>query len=325
MRALMLKGSQELALESIASPAPRQGEVIVDVEITGLGGSEIAALLNPGLRPLPNVMGHGLCGLTRTGQRVAVFPLSGCETCLYCNAGQHQLCNDWKLIGVQKPGGFAEQVAIPKSALVPLPAALSWEQASFIEPFANAVNAWERAQPKSTDSVMVIGAGSLGLGVTAMAQNQKCKSIFVSDLSAKRLQAALSFGACEAVGNFSEDFDIVFDTVGTEETRNQCINRTKKNGESIFLGFAEQSLTIDFTRMIREQKTLIGSFVFSRQQFVKAMELVRGCCSEWVRNLSFDEVADELTSYADGNYKSIKSALRPRRTVQNPGTPISQP
>ncbi|WP_461437568.1 zinc-dependent alcohol dehydrogenase [Marinobacter nauticus] len=315
MRALQLKGPQKLDLENVPPPEPSQGEILVDVEITGLGGSEIAALQSPGLRPLPNIMGHGLCGLTSTGQRVAIFPLSGCGACHHCNDGQHQLCNDWNLIGVQKPGGFAEQVSVPEGALVPLPATLSWEQASFIEPFANAVNAWERAQPKSTNSVLVIGSGSLGLGVTAMARDQGCKSIFVSDLSAKRLQAALALGAHEAARTFSREFDIVFDTVGTEETRTQCINQTKKNGKSVFLGFAEQSLTIDFTRMIREQKTFIGSFVFSRQQFGKAMELAHGCCSEWVRNLSFDDVAGELMAYADGNFNTIKSALRPRKIL----------
>lgn len=315
MRALLLKGPQKLDLENIAPPEPSQGEVIVDVEVTGLGGSEVAALHSPGLRPLPNIMGHGLCGLASSGHRVAVFPLSGCEVCLYCNQGQPQLCNDWNLIGVQKPGGFAEQVSVPESALVHMPATLSWEQASFIEPFANAINAWERAQPKSTDSVLVIGAGSLGLGLTAMARDQGCKSIFVSDLSSKRLEAALSLGAREVALSFSREFDIVFDTVGTELARTQCINQTKKNGKSVFLGFAAQSLTIDFTRMIREQKTFIGSFVFSRQQFVKAMELAHDCSSEWVKNLSFNEVAAELMAYADGNFMPIKSALRPRKIV----------
>lgn len=315
MRALQLKGPQKLDLENIPPPEPGRGEILVDVEITGLGGSEIAALQSPGLRPLPNIMGHGLCGLTSTGQRVAIFPLSGCEACYFCKGGQHQLCNDWNLIGVQKPGGFAEQISVPEAALVSLPASLSWEQASFIEPFANAVNAWERAQPKSTDSVLVIGAGSLGLGVTAMARDQGCESIFVSDLSANRLQAALALGASEAAMTFSREFDIVFDTVGTTETRTQCINQTRKNGKSVFLGFAEQSLTIDFTRMIREQKTFIGSFVFSRKQFGKAMELAHGCCSEWVRNLSFEEIGGELMAYAAGNFNPIKSALRPRKIV----------
>ncbi|PCM46098.1 zinc-dependent alcohol dehydrogenase [Marinobacter sp. ANT_B65] len=315
MRALLLKGPHKFGLENVAPPQPSQGEVIIDVEVTGLGGSEVAALQNPGLRPLPNIMGHGLCGVTTAGQRIAVFPLSGCGDCLYCNQGQSQLCNDWNLIGVQRPGGFAEQVSVPESALVHLPASLSWEQASFIEPFANAVNAWERSQPKPTDSVLIVGAGLLGLGLTAMARDQGCGSVFVSDLSPNRLEAALSLGACEVARTFGREFDIVFDTVGTEVARTECINRTKKNGKSVFLGFASQSLSVDFTRMIREQKTFIGSFVFSREQFAKAMELVQGCSSKWVRNVSFSEVEAELMAYENGDFEPIKSVLRPQKSV----------
>lgn len=313
MKALLLRGPGELSLETLAWPVAACGEVIINVEITSIGGSEIAAFQNPGLRPLPNIMGHGLCGTTPSGNRVAVFPLSGCGNCLYCLQDKPQLCDDWRLIGVQTPGGFAEQVAVPESALVPLPSTLSWEQASFIEPFANSVNAWDRAQPKPTDSVLIIGAGSLGLGLAAVARHQGCTSVAVSDPSPTRLEAASALGASEVAPGFNTGFDVVFDTVGSEQSRTACIQRTRKGGKVVFLGFASQSLSVDFSRLIREQKTLIGSFVFSRQQFIQAMELAEGCHSDWVRNLSFDEVFAELQAYANGNFEPVKSALRPQR------------
>lgn len=313
MRALKLMAPKNLSLEELAPPKSGAGEVLVEVEITSIGGSEIAAFQNPGLRPLPNIMGHGLCGTAPSGNRVAVFPLSGCGNCLYCLQDQPQLCDDWRLIGVQSPGGFAEQVAVPESALVPLPSTLSWEQASFIEPFANSVNAWDRAQPRPTDSVLIIGAGSLGLGLAAMAHHQGCVSIAVSDPSPTRLEAALAMGASEVAPGFNTGFDVVFDTVGSEQSRAECLHRTRKGGKAVFLGFASQSLEVDFSRLIREQKTLIGSFVFSRKQFMQAMELAEGCHSDWVRNLSFDEVFAELQAYSSGNFEPVKSALRPQR------------
>ncbi|MEE3169543.1 MAG: zinc-binding dehydrogenase [Pseudomonadota bacterium] len=313
MKALLLKGPQALTIESVPAPKPSTGEVVLDVEITGIGGSELAAIQDPGLRPLPNIMGHGLCGATSSGERVAVFPLSGCGRCDSCHQNRHQLCNEWSLIGVQRPGGFAEQVAVPESALITLPSVLSWEQASFIEPFANSVNAWERAQPKPTDSVLIIGAGSLGLGLAAAARHHGCASVAVSDPSPTRLEAALALGASEVARGFNTGFDVVFDTVGSEQSRTACLQRTRKGGKAVFLGFASQSLSVDFSRLIREQKTLIGSFVFSREQFMKAMELASGCHSDWVRNLSFDEVFAELQAYSNGNFEPVKSALRPQR------------
>ena len=320
MKALLLKGPGRLDQENFTLPKPGPNEAVIEVEITGLGGSETAALQNPGFRSLPSIMGHGICGVNKEGQRVAIFPLSGCQSCSYCSDSQPQLCNDWKLIGVQRYGGLAEQVIVPEDAVFELPPSLSWEQASFIEPFANAANAWERAQPKPTDSVLIVGAGSVGLGLTAMAWDQGNRTVFVTDLSTSRQAAASELGACRAALSFEGEFDVVFDTVGSEATRSSCINQTRKNGTCVFLGFASQFLDIDVSRIIREQKTLIGSFVFSRDQFKKAMQLARHCRSEWVHNVSWDEVADELVAYARGDFAPVKSAFRP--SIANPPSAV---
>lgn len=144
MKALVLEAPRRLRLHERPPCATGPGDVIVDVELTGIGGSEYLAFAAPGLRRLPNVMGHGIVGTDPDGRTVAVNPLRGCGTCEFCVADLRQLCETWSLIGVQWDGGLAEQVAVPEASLVPLPAALTWEQAAFIEPFANAVNAWDR-------------------------------------------------------------------------------------------------------------------------------------------------------------------------------------
>ncbi|WP_273427570.1 MULTISPECIES: zinc-dependent alcohol dehydrogenase [Marinobacter] len=312
MKALCLRGPGRLDLQKVVQPSAGPDEVVINVEITGLGGSEVAAMQNPGFRPLPNIMGHGVCGTNEAGQRFAVYPLLSCQDCSFCQENVPQLCSAWALIGVQKPGGFAEKVVVPKQSLVALPTSLTWEQGAFIEPFANAVNAWEQAAPKPTDSILVIGAGSLGLGVIAIARDQGLTAVLVSEPSSSRRQAALQLGACEAARTIEGEFDVVFDTVGSDDARLSCMSLTRRNGKCVFLGFASPSYEIDFSRMIREQKTLIGSFVFSGDQFKKAIQLVEHCRSEWVRNLSFEEVAEELDAYTGGNYDPVKSALRPQ-------------
>ena len=122
----------------------------------------------------------------------------------------------------------------------------------------------------------------------------------------------MQLGACEVAQSIAGEFDVVFDTVGSEDARASCIGLTKKSGKCVFLGFASPSYEIDFSRMIREQKTFIGSFVFSVDQFKEAIQLVEHCRSEWVKNISFDQVAEELVAYAGGNYAPVKSALRPQ-------------
>ncbi len=313
MQALLLQGPGDLVLADVEPPRPPRNSVVVQVEIAGFGGSETSAFQNPGLRPLPNIMGHSICGVTDNGRRVAVFPLTGCQQCSYCDQNLPQLCADWSLIGVQTPGGFAELVVAPENALVDIPATITWEQACFIEPFANSLNAWERIRPKPSDSILIVGAGSLGLGVAAIAKDRGHPSVSVIDKSASRQNAAHAFGASPIEATTNKTFDVVFETVGSEQTRSIAINRTRKLGRTVFLGFDAPTHTVDFPRMIREQKTFLGSFVFSRAQFEQVIPLAQMCQSDWVRNLIFHEIAGELAEYAAGNFNPVKSALRINR------------
>ncbi len=311
MQALRLQSTKLLQLQDVPDPVPSPGEVLINIEAVSIGGSEYLGYNNPGLRPLPSIMGHGITGTTPAGQRVAVYPLSGCGVCEFCTADQVQLCDQWALIGVQSDGGFAQRIAVPEQALFPLPAQLSWEQAVFIEPFANAVNAWALAGVCAEDSIAVIGAGSLGLGLVAMARETGCDIVHVRDLSSARIQAACSAGANGTVGRTENRYDVVFDTVGSTETRSSAIKITRNGGKCVFMGFATPDAQINMSEVIRQQKTLIGAFVYSKSQFEQAIERVSCCKDEWVRNISLAEVEGCLTQFLAGKFDTVKIALRP--------------
>lgn len=311
MDALLLLDNNKLLLKQIDTPIIKENEVLIDVQVAGIGGSEYLGFSNTGIRPLPNIMGHGIVGMTNGGKRVAIYPLIGCENCEYCNAGQLQLCDNWKLIGVQLNGGFAQKVAVPQKAVFEIPNELTWEQSSFIEPFANSVNAWELAQIKSNQTVLVIGAGSLGLGLIACAKDAEHRYIKILENSPSRKQAAIEIGA-ETYNRLScGSFDFVFDTVGSTETRIEAFKRVKKNGKCVFLGFAEPKQVINFSELIRNQIQFIGSFVYSTRQFEKAINLTKLTNREWVKNLSFIDVEGQLRSYLSGDFNTVKAVLRP--------------
>ena len=288
---------------------------MITVEITGIGGSEYLGLANPGSRPLPSAMGHGICGTMEDGSRVAIFPLFSCESCVYCANDKRQLCDDWKLIGVQSNGGFQQKLSVPKSSVVHLPATLSWEQAVFIEPFANSINAWNLSSPNLTDKIAVIGAGSLGLGLVACARQEGKMSVSVAEPSTTRREAARELGASFCEEKLSGEFDIVFDTVGSEVARNAAIELTKKSGKCVFLGFAAPSQPVNFAELIRHQKQLIGSFAYSKEQFELAVNLVHHCNGKWVKNVGFSDVQLGLEKFLEGDFSVIKLALRPNFSV----------
>lgn len=311
MKALVLEDKGILKLREVEDPAQSDDYPLINIEAVGIGGSEYLGFNNPGIRPLPNIMGHGISGTTLTGERVAIYPLSGCGNCKFCLNGQIQLCDEWSLIGVQTDGGFSQKLSVPKASIIDIPDALSWEQSVFIEPFANSINAWEMSQTIQTDSIAIIGAGSLGLGLVASAKKSECNSIHVADLSKIRRTAAEVLGATETSEKLIGTFDVVFDTVGSIETREQTIQCTKKGGKCIFQGFETPEHNVNMIEIIRHQKKLIGAFVYSKSQFKAAISLAGNCSSSWVKNISFEDVEGYLFRFLNDDFEIIKVALRP--------------
>lgn len=308
MKALLLEGSKNLSLKNIDSPKLSKGHVLVSVQATSIGGSEYLAYSDPGIRPLPNIMGHGFAGIAN-GRRVVINPVQGCNNCVYCHSDFHQLCDSWSLIGVQSDGGFAELVSVPEDSVVELPDYISWEQAVFVEPFANSLNAWEMSGATNGSSIAIIGAGSLGLGLVASANKAGCIDVSISEPSRNRFAAANHLGAKNVDGN--KLYDIVFDTVGSTEARKTAIELCAKTGTIVLLGFASSLLEANAGQIIRAQKRIIGSFAYSYVQFKRSIALTKQVRSDWVKNISFQDVEGILNDYLNGDFSVIKAALRP--------------
>ena len=311
MKALLLIENQKFLLKEIELPLIKDNQELINVEVTGIGGSEYLGFKNTGIRPLPNIMGHGITGVTENKKKVAIYPVIGCENCDYCKSGNLQLCDNWNLIGVQLNGGFAQKVIVPKKSIFEIPNELSWEQSSFIEPFANSINAWSLANVNPNQSILVIGAGSLGLGLIACAKESSHKNITVYENSISRKQAAKDLGAKNTDNLELNSYDLVFDTVGSTESRNSTFRFVKKSGKCIFLGFAEPKYEVNFSELIRHQVQVIGSFAYSKKQFKKAIKLSQLTNSKWIKNINFLEVEKELKNYLKGDFNTIKAVLRP--------------
>lgn len=311
MKALVLEGKRKLGVRVYENPKPADGHVIIDVKVAGIGGSEYLGYNNPGIRPLPSIMGHGIVGVDPSGKRVAIYPLIGCKSCRYCLNKQTQLCESWKLIGVQTNGGFAEQLSVPSDCVAELPEQISWEQSAFIEPFANSVNAWHLSQGKSGQSIAIVGCGGLGLGLVACATQAGCSTVHVADLSENRRLAALEMGATHASSTLTDEYDIVFDTVGSTETRHHAINVSRRGGKVVFLGFETPLQQVNMSEIIRHQKHLIGSFVYSKAQFETAIQLAQSTNPSWVTTVGFADVEAHLLRFLENDFTVVKLALRP--------------
>ena len=162
MKALVWYGDRDIRYEEAPDPAPAPGEVVLDVELAGICGSDLHGYRgHPGPRVPPLVLGHEVVGSV-DGDRYTLYPLIACGTCARCLAGQDNPCASWRLVGMHRQGVFAEHVAVPRSTLVALPPGLESRRAVLAEPLACCVGALAPYELRDRE-VVVFGCGPIGL------------------------------------------------------------------------------------------------------------------------------------------------------------------
>src|ERR1039458_4566290 len=181
MKALVLKAYKQFAYEDVSDPEPGPDEVLVAVKACGICGSDVHGMDgSTGRRRPPIIMGHEAAGVIASvsngvtgwaaGDRVTFDSTIYCGHCEFCRRGLINLCDNRRVLGVscedyRQNGAFADFVAVPQHILYRLPDGLSFEHAALVEPFAIALHAVRRAPPTLNDTVVVVGAGMIGLAL----------------------------------------------------------------------------------------------------------------------------------------------------------------
>lgn len=214
MRAAVLHAAKDLRIEPRPVPRPGAGEALVAVESVGLCGSDLHYYLDGrnGTNELraPAVLGHEIGGTVTalgagvpddlSGARVVVEPAVPCRTCPACIGGRYNLCPHGRCLGSPPTdGGLAEYVAVPATQLHRAPDPLPPHAVPLLEPLAVAVHALRRAHVEAGQSLLVTGAGPVGLLVTQVARAWGVSEIVVSDMDEDRLAVARELGASRAV------------------------------------------------------------------------------------------------------------------------------
>jgi 2-desacetyl-2-hydroxyethyl bacteriochlorophyllide A dehydrogenase len=222
MQAVSWQGEDRVTVETVARPGSIPGRAIVDVAYVGICGTDLHICANEHPRAQPGiVIGHEIVGRLAepvgdlpVGQPVFINPLLVCGACDACARGISHVCESLGLVGIDLPGGAAEQVSVDVESLVPLPSDLPLVEAALIEPLAVAVRAVRRSGMSIGDRVHVIGAGPIGLLTAIAARHAGAGTLTFSEPSQQRADVARSFGF--AVNNVDPDrrADVVFDCTG---------------------------------------------------------------------------------------------------------------
>ena len=313
MKALVFTAPGTVELLDVPEPDPAPGEVVVEVRAAGICGSELHGARRPGFRQPPLIMGHEFAGIAG-GEAVVVNPILSCGRCPECRRGLRHVCREREIIGVHRAGGFAERVAVPASALRPLPPGLPWEAAALIEPAANAVHAWNLALGAvgvECRRVAVIGCGAIGLLCAATALSSGAGRVEVTDLSPARLAAAQRLGAEVADPGLSGQYDVVIDAVGSAATRAASVAHQRPGGVAVWLGLAGEETGFDGNALIRSEKRVVGSFAYRDEEFAQAMARIRYWDLTWAAGYPLAAAAEVFTGLMNGGLDPLKALLRP--------------
>ena len=311
MQALVFTGPGMMEILDMPEPDVSEDEVLVHVRSAGICGSELHGARHPGFRVPPLIMGHEFAGVSDDGRPVLINPILSCGDCDLCTRGLQQLCRHRAIIGVHRAGGFAERVAVPRSALRPLPDRMTWDAAAVVEPAANAVHAWALAGGARDKRVAVLGCGAIGLFCLLVALADGAASVDVTDLAPGRLAVARQLGAAAARTEPEGEYDVIIEAVGSAVTRAQSVAHQRPGGAAVWLGLLDTDAGFEGPDLVRGEKQVLGSFAYSDEEFRRAADLVGGWDLSWVSAFPLADGADVFTGLMNGGQHPVKATLRP--------------
>lgn len=306
MLAAVFKGPDQMNIEDVPTPETGEDELLLQVKACAICGTDLriySGQKTRGVR-IPSILGHEIAGLvTRVGERVedfkkgdrvAIAPVLPCGTCQNCKSGQENACLNRKGLGYEYDGGFAEYMKIPgeylkKGNLFKIPEGLSFEEACLAEPLSCVYNGNERTSIKINDTVVIIGAGPIGLMHLMLSKAKGATDIIVSEPIEERRKLALELGADFTINPDQEDIyravqeytggklaDAVILSIGIASLVNPALNLLKKGGIlNLFAGFPKGREALIEPNIIHYNEVWVtGATASSRIDYEKSLDLI---------------------------------------------------
>jgi L-iditol 2-dehydrogenase len=288
MKALVLREYGRFEYADVPDPKAGPGEVLLRVRACGICGSDVHGMDgSSGRRIPPVIMGHEASGEVLDvgpgveqwcpGDRATFDSTLFCGECEFCRSGEVNLCDDRQVFGVsceeyRRDGAMAEMLAVPARLLYRLPDEVSFEQAAMVEPTAVALHAVRLTPMRPDDTVVVIGAGMIGLLVIQVLRAEGWWKIAAVDVDDGRLEMAACFGAGTVVNARDQDAvseilaltddrgaDAAFEAVGITETVEAACRSLRKGGALTLVGNVSASVEFPLQWVVTRQISARGS------------------------------------------------------------------
>lgn len=329
MKALVYTAPRQVVYREEPDPVLADGEVLIRIDAVGICGSDMHAYHGHDPRRVPPlILGHELAGRIiagpGTGKRVTVNPLITCGACEYCVTGRNNLCANRTMIGMTRPGGFAELMTIPEGSIIDVPQDMGPREAALTEPAAtalHAVNLASRAlaRPLPEARALVIGGGAIGLLAALLLKSYGCRDIRLAETNALRRTSVDKTGAARAFDPLASapaenGFELVVDAVGGKATRNSALAAVKPGGVVLHIGLMDWASEIDMRKLTLAEITLIGTYTYSTADLRATVQALYDGVFGDLKWVEVRPLKDGPAAFADldqGKSASAKIVLQP--------------
>lgn len=278
---------ETISYEEVAEPVLEQGRALVRIHHVTLCGTDLHIWEDDYPAELPVVQGHEFSGVVeaighnaagiRTGDRVAVSPMTYCGTCRPCLQGRFNVCRNISCIGCYSDGALVEVLSVPVDKLCPVPEGLALELAAMAEPASIAMQAVNRGRPAAGETALVLGSGPIGLLATLYLTDLGV-DVVCADTEADRLELARAFGAADTLlvdpaacfpdaeqaarlGRLTEGYGpgLVLEATGAPSSLENAIRLVASAGRIVQVGISARSATVSMKDIPFKELDLLGS------------------------------------------------------------------
>jgi 2-desacetyl-2-hydroxyethyl bacteriochlorophyllide A dehydrogenase len=299
MHAAAYAGNGTMVVREADPTPPRPGEVQIEVAYVGLCGTDLHILHGhmDGRLTLPAIIGHEMSGIVsavgdsaspwEAGDHVTVMPLRWDDTCAACRAGHQHICQNLDFVGIDSPGALQRFWNVPESLLVPLPSRLPLDHAALTEPVAVAVHDVRRSELAAGERAVVIGGGPIGLLIATVARSFGADvTVLEVDDTRRAMAADLGFvvlnpaaedqSAAIDAWTGGTGADVVFEVSGSAAAVLHATDLVKVRGTLVVVAIHPEPRPLDLKRVFWRELRILGTRVYQRVDFEKAVELLDG-------------------------------------------------
>ncbi|WP_262176312.1 zinc-dependent alcohol dehydrogenase family protein [Haloarcula laminariae] len=301
MKSATLHGPNSVEVSERERPEPSSDELLVEINACGVcttdlhmysGGLTVDYPMTPGHESAGEVVAVGSdVGGYEAGDRVAINPSIPCYECPACKSGRENLCTDLTSLGGAAThiieGAFAEYVTVPAGNVEDI-GDLDYSTAAFAEPLGCCINGVDQVDLTSGETVVVIGAGAIGLLLTQLLETSGAGTVVVSEPVDERREMALEVGAdhvvdpieddvATAIPDSAGDVDVAIEAVGLPDTIEQAHELTGPGGRTLVFGVPPEDATIEISPfdVFYEQRELLGTYSLTPDTFARAVTLLQ--------------------------------------------------